>query len=570
MKTESDAENEGTEALEISLTRQALLENPLFNKGTAYSEAERLEFGLLGLLPPHVDSIDEQAGRCYEEYSQQSTDIDRHIYLRNLQDENETLFYRLILNHITEMMPIIYTPVVGEACQRFSHIYRRPRGLFISYPNRDRICEILENCACSRTEVIVVTDGERILGLGDQGAGGMGIPIGKLSLYTAIGGIDPGTTLPILLDAGTNNEERLKDPRYIGWRHERIRGEEYDAFVEAFVDAVKKTFPDVLLQWEDFAGRDAGRLLERYRNQLCTFNDDIQGTAAVTTGALLAGVAVTGAPLTEQRICVLGAGSAGCGVSEQLIRAMVSEGLAEADARARVYLVDINGLMHDGMPDVMPFQKDLLQKRADLANWSSSGGDGEFCFADVVANAKPTILIGLTGHAGGFTEAIIREMASHVERPIIFPLSNPTSQVEATPAQLLSWTEGKALVATGSPFEPVPFGGKTIPIAQCNNSYIFPAMGLGIRAVGATRVTDEMFMAAAIALKEASPAIKDADAPLLPPLDEVRAVSRKISIAVALEAQRQGLASRTAAGEVEGLIDAAAWEPRYRSYRKKQ
>jgi malate dehydrogenase (oxaloacetate-decarboxylating) len=311
--------------------------------------------------------------------------------------------------------------------------------------------------------------------------------------------------------------------------------------------------------------------LDRYRDRLCTFNDDIQGTAAVTTGAILSAVAVTEAPLTEQRVCVLGAGSAGCGVSEQLVRAMVREGMSEGDARARIYLVDIKGLMHDGMTDVMPFQKDLLQKRADLASWTSSGVDGEFCFADVVANAKPTVLIGLTGHAGGFTEAIIREMASHVERPIIFPLSNPTSRVEATPEQLLTWTEGKALVATGSPFAPVTIGGKTIPIAQCNNSYIFPAMGLGILAVGATRVTDEMFMAAAIALRDASPALKAGEGALLPPLDEVRAVSRKISIAVALEAQRQGVASVTAGeGEVEALIDAKAWKPCYHPYTYKK
>ncbi|MEM7144703.1 MAG: NAD-dependent malic enzyme [Verrucomicrobiota bacterium] len=559
--------NGAGEPLEVSLTRQQLLETSLWNKGTAFSDEERSEFGLLGLLPPQVETIDEQTARCYEAFSEQPTNLEKHVYLRNLQDENETLFYRLILDHITEMMPIIYTPVVGEACQQFSHIYRRPRGLFISYPNRDRMCEILENCACQMTEVIVVTDGERILGLGDQGAGGMGIPIGKLSLYTAIGGIDPGTTLPILLDAGTNNEERLKDPEYIGWRHERVRGEEYDGFVEQFVEAVKKTFPDVLLQWEDFAGRDAGRLLDRYRDQLCTFNDDIQGTAAVTTGALLSAVAVTGAPLTEQRVCVLGAGSAGCGVSEQLVRAMVSEGLDEADARARIYLVDINGLMHDGLTDVMPFQKDLLQKRADLGDWKSSSGNGEFSFGDVVANAKPTILIGLTGHAGGFTEEIIREMASHVERPIIFPLSNPTSQIEARPEQLLEWTDGKALIATGSPFDPISYGGREIPIAQCNNSYIFPAMGLGILATGARRVTEEMFMAAACALKDASPALKDECASLLPALDDVRTVSRSIAIAVGEKAQEQGLAGE---GDVEAMVDAKIWRPRYRSYQLKK
>ncbi|MEM8954604.1 MAG: NAD-dependent malic enzyme [Verrucomicrobiota bacterium] len=555
------------EPLEVSVTRQRLLETSLWNKGTAFSDVERRELGLLGLLPPHVESIDVQAARCYEAYLEQATDLGKHVYLRNLQDENETLFYRVILDHITEMMPIIYTPVVGEACQQFSHIYRRPRGLFISYPNRDRICEILRNCACEETEVIVVTDGERILGLGDQGAGGMGIPIGKLSLYTAIGGIDPGTTLPILLDAGTNNEERLNDPEYIGWRHERIRGEEYDAFVDQFVAAVKETFPNVLLQWEDFAGRDAGRLLERYRDDLCTFNDDIQGTAAVTTGALLSAVAVTGEPLTGQRVCVLGAGSAGCGVSEQLVRAMVEEGLGDEEARARIFLVDINGLMHDGLTDVLPFQRDLLQSRANLEGWKSSGGNGEFSFADVVANVKPTILIGLTGHADSFPEAIIREMAMHVERPIIFPLSNPTSRIEATPQQLLEWTGGNALIATGSPFEPIFFEGREIPIAQCNNSYIFPAMGLGILATGANRVTEEMFMAAACALRDASPALRDAGASLLPSLDDVRTVSRSIAIAVGEEAQKEGMAK---GGDVAALVDEKTWEPSYRPYRLRE
>jgi malate dehydrogenase (oxaloacetate-decarboxylating) len=551
-------------AVGIGLKGQALLEDPLRNKGTAFSEEERLAFGLLGLLPPHVETIETQVTRCYEAFSMQATDLDKHIFLRNLQDENETLFYRLIIDHISEMMPIIYTPVVGDACEKFSHIYRRPRGLFISYPDRGRIREILANSSCHRTEVIVVTDGERILGLGDQGAGGMGIPIGKLSLYTAIGGINPETTLPILLDAGTDNEERLNDPRYIGWRHKRIRGEEYDAFVEAFVEAVTDIFPDVLLQWEDFAGRDAGRLLDRYRDRLCTFNDDIQGTAAVTTGAILSAVTVTGAPLSEQRVCVLGAGSAGCGVSEQIVKAMMSEGMQEADARSRIYLVDVNGLMHDGLSEVLPFQKDLLQKQENLTHWKGTNSDGTFDFAEVVANAKPTILIGLTGHSGAFPEAIVREMASHVERPVIFPLSNPTSRVEAIPEDLLAWTDGRALIATGSPFAPVTCNGQSISITQCNNSYIFPAMGLGIRAAGAKRVTDEMFMAAAFALRDASPALKNPNAALLPHMDDVREVSRAIAIAVAREAHRQGFANLIDSNDIEACIDAAIWNPTYR------
>ncbi len=404
-----------------------------------------------------------------------------------LQDINETLFYRVLLDHLAEMMPIIYTPTVGLACERFSHILRRPRGLFISYAERDQIGAILENAASPRVEVIVVTDRERILGLGDQGAGGMGIPIGKLSLYTACGGIHPATTLPILLDVGTNNAERLRDPLYIGWRHERVGGQDYDDFVEAFVQAVKQKFPRVLLQWEDFAQAHAGPLLERYRDQLCTFNDDIQGTAAVTTGTLLAAVALAGGSLSEPRVAILGAGSAGCGIAEQLVAAMIREGLTEAEGRARFFLIDRPGLLHDGLPGLQTFQRRLAQTKDRVARWRSAEGQ-PITMLDVVKNGRPTILIGTSGQPGTFTEEIVRAMSEYVERPIIFPLSNPTSRAEATPADLIAWTAGRALIATGSPFEDVTYDGRRFPIAQCNNSYVFPGLGLGILASGAQRV----------------------------------------------------------------------------------
>jgi malate dehydrogenase (oxaloacetate-decarboxylating) len=552
----------GTDCFEVPFGGQLLLERPLLNKGTAFTWEERRSLGLLGLLPPVQETLDEQVSRAHEAYRAKPTDLERHIYLRQLQDMNATLFYRLLLDNLAEMMPVIYTPTVGLACEQFSHIYRRPRGLFISYAERDEIDAILENAASPRVEVIVVTDGERILGLGDQGAGGMGIPIGKLSLYTACGGIHPATTLPILLDVGTNNEELLRDPLYIGWRHERIGGPDYDTFVDAFVQAVKRKFPRALLQWEDFAQNNAGPLLARYRDQLCTFNDDIQGTAAVATGTLLAAVAGSGGGLRDQRVAILGAGSAGCGIAEQLLAAMVHEGLTAAEARARFFLIDRPGLLHDGLKDLRAFQKKLVQPMARVAPWRSAEGQ-PISLLDVVKNARPTILIGTSGQPGTFTEEIVRAMMTYAERPIIFPLSNPTSRAEATPADLFAWTGGRALVATGSPFDDVAHNGRHIPIAQCNNSYIFPGMGLGILASGAKRVSDAMFMAAAQALAGYSAASRDPAAPLLPPLAESRQVARAIALAVAAAAEHDGVASPRPAAELERLVDAKIWQPRY-------
>ena len=557
------------DVLEVPFTGHLLLERPLFNKGTAFTAAERRELRLLGLLPPHEETLDEQVSRAYEAYQEKPTDLERHIYLRQLQDNNETLFYRLLLDHLAELMPIIYTPTVGLACERFSHILRRARGLFIAYSVREEIDAILGNAASPQVEVIVVTDGERILGLGDQGAGGMGIPIGKLSLYTACGGIHPATTLPILLDVGTNNEDRLNDPLYIGWRHRRVSGPEYDEFVAAFVAAVKRRFPGVLLQWEDFAQGNAYRLLERYRDQLCTFNDDIQGTAAVTTGALLAAVGVTGQRLRDQRVAILGAGSAGCGIAEQLAAAMVADGLPEAESRVRFFLINRSGLLHDGMDGLRPAQRQFAQPKDRVIGWRPAE-DRPIGLNDVVEHAQPTILIGASGQPHAFTEEGIRAMARHVERPIIFPLSNPTSRVEATPADLIAWTDGRALIATGSPFEDVASGGRRYPIAQCNNSYVFPGIGLGVRAVAARRVSDAMFMAAARALADCSPARQDPAGPLLPPLSASRRVARAIALAVAATAQHEGLAQSSTAEDLEQLVDAKMWQPRYLPMRPKR
>lgn len=561
------ASNDGRPAATVtSLTGSKLLEYPLLNKGTAFTQQERVELGLLGLLPPHVEVLESQVLRAYAALQQKSTDIERHIYLRALQDTNETLFYALVHAHLAEIMPLIYTPVVGAACQRFSEIYRQSRGLFISYPERDSVDAILENSMVQKVRVIVVTDSERILGLGDQGVGGMGIPIGKLSLYTACGGVDPATTLPIILDVGTNNEERLQDPLYIGWRHKRVSGQDYFDFVDLFVQAVKRRWPDVLLQFEDFAQSHAGPLLERYRDQLCTFNDDIQGTAAVTVGTLLAACKVSGTQLREQSVVFLGAGSAGCGIAEQMIKAMVKQGLPGAQARARFFMVDRHGLLHDGMGDMLDFQHKLAQPRERVADWASNPADG-IDLEDVVRHARPTVLVGVSGQPKLFTETIVRAMAQGAERPIIFPLSNPTSRIEATPSDLIAWTDGRALVATGSPFAPVIYQGRSYPVAQCNNSYIFPGMGLGILAAGARRVSDLMFMAASEALAASSPVLgdpSDPGAPLLAPLSQVREVSRNIAFSVGRQAQSEGLAEQTTEEELRERIEAEFWNPAYR------
>ena len=553
-------------SLYIPYAGPVLLEFPLLNKGSAFSMEERSNFNLLGLLPEVVETIEEQAERAWIQYQGFKTEIDKHIYLRNIQDTNETLFYRLIGNHLEEMMPVIYTPTVGAACERFSEIYRRARGVFISYQNRHNLDDILQNVPNHNVKVIVVTDGERILGLGDQGIGGMGIPIGKLSLYTTCGGISPAYTLPIVLDVGTNNQQLLDDPLYMGWRHPRITDDEYYQFVDDVIQAIKARWPDVLLQFEDFAQKNAMPLLNRYRNEICSFNDDIQGTAAVTVGTLIAASRGAGCQLSEQKIVFLGAGSAGCGIAEQIIAQIVREGLSEEEARQRVFMVDRFGLLTDGMPNLLPFQNKLVQKREQLQSWDTTSE--ALSLLDVVRNVKPNILIGVSGQPGLFTEEIIREMHKHCPRPIVMPLSNPTSRVEATPQNILSWTDGEALVATGSPFSPVTVKGKQYPIAQCNNSYIFPGIGLGVIASGASRVTDEMLMAASETLAQHSPLVNNGEGPVLPELNDIQTVSRAIAFAVGKVAQEQGVAVKTSAEALLQAISDNFWLPEYRNYRR--
>jgi malate dehydrogenase (oxaloacetate-decarboxylating) len=486
--------------------------------------------------------------------------------LRALQDTNEVLFYRLLLDHIEEMTPIVYTPVVALACQRFSQIYRRPRGLFISYPLRDSIPTLLRNRPNRDVDVIVVTDGERILGIGDQGVGGLGIPIGKLSLYTLIGGIRPERTLPIVLDVGTNNAERLNDPEYIGWRHERITGQGYFDFVDQFVQAVKKELRGTCLQWEDLATPHARPILQRYQDQLLTFNDDIQGTAAVALGAVLGAVKVTGKSFKDQQIVMFGAGSAGMGVADGLRAAMKGEGLSESEARSRFWVVDRDGLLHSGRKDLTPEQSVYARPTERVSEWPRTS-NGQIGLADLIGNIEATILIGLSTVGGAFTEDIVREMARKLQRPIIFPLSNPTDKSEAKAEDLIRWTDGRALVATGSPFAPVSHGGRSIPIAQCNNVFIFPAMGLGVVASRARRVTDAMMPAAAGALAANSPALKDPSASLLPPLTDIRRVTTEIAIAVGVEAQKEGHAPKMTEEKLRQRVATAQWTPAYSALR---
>ena len=562
MPTDSASDN----FVETELSGIDLINDPMLNKGTAFTEEERTTFRLHGLLPPHVGALRDQASRRLKALHAFPTAFQRYAFLRDLQDTNETLFYAVLVNGLEDLLPLVYTPTVAEGCERFSEIWRKPRGLFLSLPNKRRIAGILDQARYDDVRVIVVSDGERILGVGDQGAGGMGIPIGKLALYSACAGIHPRRTLPILLDVGTDNAARRSNPLYIGWRNERVRGPEYDDFIEAFVEAVIARWPHVLLQWEDFASANAGRLLARYRDRLCTFNDDIQGTAAVAAGTLLAATHATGVPLREQRIALVGAGSAGCGIASLLLAVIKESGLSEAEARERFYAVDRDGLLVEGMPGIRDMQRPFVQPQAAVAAWNLAD-PGRIGLLDVMVNARPTTLIGVSGVPGAFTEEAVRAMAAGTRRPAIFPLSNPNSYSEARPDDLMEWTGGRAVIGTGSPFPPVEWNGTRTPVDQINNSYIFPGIGLAVVAVNARRVTDAMFMEAAKALAELSPARDGQGGRLLPPVSSLRAVAVAVATAVARQAQRDGVAEPCDDEALATRLRANVWEPVYRPYR---
>ncbi|WP_141538203.1 oxaloacetate-decarboxylating malate dehydrogenase [Bacillus cereus] len=550
-------------ALETTLRGAEVLSTPLLNKGVAFTQNEREELGLKGLLPPAVLTLEEQARRAYEQFSSQPDDLLKNVYLTALHDRNEVLFYRILTDHLREMLPIVYTPTVGVAIQRYSHEYRKPRGVYLSINDPSGIEEAFTNIGATaeNIDLVVVTDGEGILGIGDWGVGGINIAIGKLAVYTAAVGIDPSRVLPVILDVGTNREELLNNPFYIGNRHPRITGEAYDEFIDTFVQAVNKQYPKALLHWEDFSSRNARKILDKYRHDVCTFNDDIQGTGAVSLAAVLSAVKASGVPLSEHRVVVFGAGTAGIGIADQVRDAMVRVGVSEEESYKRFWCIDRNGLVTDNMEDLLDFQIPYARKEAEVSEWKENDVIG---LAEVVKHVKPTILIGTSTVAGAFKEEIIKEMASHVERPIILPMSNPTPLAEAKPADLIEWTEGRALVATGSPFEPVTYNGVTYVIGQSNNALIFPGLGLGTIVVRASVMTDGMFAAAA----EAVASMVDTSqpgAPILPEVEELRNISEMVAIEVAKVAVAEGVARvNLSDNDIKMAVKEAMWKPEYR------
>jgi malate dehydrogenase (oxaloacetate-decarboxylating)(NADP+) len=556
-RTEMSGETTDPRDKPVASDRQTgieLLHNPALNKGTAFTEEEREALGLQGLLPPHVATQEEQVLRVMENFHRKPNNLEKYIHMMALQGRNEALFYRVVLDNIEEMMPIIYTPTVGQACQEYGHIFRRPRGMFISAADRGRVVDLLRNWPNQDVRIIVVTDGERILGLGDLGAFGMGIPVGKLSLYTACAGVHPSLCLPVTLDVGTDNEQLLNDPLYIGIRQRRLRGEAYDEFVDEFMTAVRKVFPEVLVQFEDFANVNAFRLLDKYRERQCTFNDDIQGTGAVALAGLYSALRITGGRLSEQMVLFLGAGEAAIGIANLIVAAMVSEGLSEEEARSRCWLVDSRGL-------VVKSRTGLAEHKLPYAHDHASLPD----LLTAVEALHPTAIIGVSGQPGTFTQPVLAAMARLNDRPIVFALSNPTSKAECTAEQAYTWTGGRAVFASGSPFPPVTLGEKTYVPGQGNNAYIFPGVGLGAIACGASLVTDEMFFAAAKALAQQ---VSESDLErglIYPPLTAIREVSAAIAVAVAEVAYQRGLATQPKPDVMLAQIEAQMYVPRYRT-----
>lgn len=567
MKTFEEITDDDGKVLKIKtpLRGKDLLMSRELNKGSAFNEQERLEFALIGKLPQSVETMEQQIKRLYRQFQEKPSALSKNVFLNSLKQSNETLFYKLAMQHIGEMLPIIYTPTIGDAVQHFSFQFNQPQGLFLSYPNRDNIEFILKNRAIKEIDLIIVTDGEGVLGIGDWGIGGMDICVGKLMVYTLCGGINPRRVLPIQLDVGTNNETLLNEPMYLGWRHERISGKEYDDFIGQVVSAIVKEFPNIYLHWEDFGRDNARKNLNRYREKMCTFNDDMQGTGATALACALSGASALGQSLKDQTVVFFGAGTAGVGIADQLCSAMVEEGLSIEQARQRFYLIDRSGLLIDGMQEIAPFQKPYLRTREEVNHWDCEN-QNSIGLLDVIKNAKPTLLIGCSTVTGAFTKEVVQTMAANVTHPMIFPLSNPTSRSEAHPKDLIEWTQGRALIAAGSPYEPVQFNNKTIRVSQCNNAFVFPGLGLGIIASQAKRVTDRMISAAARTLSQYSPALKNKTAPILPDFDVVHEVSKAIALAVAEQAREEGVAGVSDQLDLRRKIEAIFWKPEYLPY----
>jgi len=558
----------GEETVEIDMNPKDILHDPLLNKGTGFTKEERIELGIHGLLPYHSSSLEEQVERRYHNFCSKKTDLEKHVFLTALQDRNETLFYRLVSEHAEEMLPYIYTPTVGDASLHYSYLYNQNRGTYLAYPYRDQMDEMIANIPQDDVDVVVVTDGGRILGLGDLGVGGMAIPVGKLSLYTLFGGIHPARTLPILLDVGTDNPTLLADPLYLGWQHERVKGKAYDDFIEQFVSALTKRFPNVLIQWEDFSKQNAQPLLDRYRDHFCCFNDDIQGTAGVVTAGIFAALKGIDGELKDQRMVIYGGGSAGIGVAHLVTQAMIKEGIPEETAKQAIYVLGRKGLAHTQSEELDDLKKRFMQPYEEIQKWDVKDPQN-ITLMEVVRHAKPTILIGTSAQPSSFSEPIITEMKKHVARPIIFPLSNPTSKCEALPEDLLKWTQGQALIATGSPFKPVSYENKTIPIGQCNNVFIFPGVGLGVLASKAERVTDGMFLKAAEVLSTFAPILNNPFDSLFPRIKELPFISQKIALAVAEKAVEEGVA-KNAPDDLKAAVKKAQWTPKYAKFKRKR
>jgi len=554
------------ELQETTLPGEIILHTPLLNKGTGFTMEEREELGLHGLLPPRYSTIEEQVARRYKNFSEKQSDVEKYQFLNYMQNRNEVLFYRFAAEYSDEVLPYIYTPTVGTVSVEYSTLYSQNRGLYLSYKQKDKLGEIFSTLS-KNIDVIVVTDGSRILGLGDLGLGGMAISVGKLSLYSLFGGVHPARTLPVILDLGTDNQELLDDPFYLGWRHERVKGEEYDSFIHEFVAQLKKHVPDVLLQWEDFSKLNAARLLDKYKNEICSFNDDIQGTASVTLGAILSAIRANKVDLRDQKFVIYGAGSAGIGTANLIMHELMRQGVSEEKARDAFYLFNSKGLIHTGAEIRDDLQKDYARVEAEIDSWDVAEKK-RITLLETVKHVKPSILIGVSGQAGAFTEDVVREMAKHTSRPIIFPLSNPTANTEALPKDLYEWTDGRVIVGTGSPFKPVEYAGQQFSIAQCNNVYIFPGVGLGVLASKSKCVTNEMFVRAAEILAAHSPMAEDPCASLFPSIKKLRDVSREIGIAVAQMAVEQGLATADIEGSVEEAIDNKMWFPKYTTLRR--
>jgi malate dehydrogenase (oxaloacetate-decarboxylating) len=550
---------------EVSARGFEVLRIPQLNKGTAFSRAEREALGLVGLLPPAVMTIEQQAERLYDMYRVLPNDLAKNTFLAALQDRNETLFFYFLGRHLVEMFPIVYTPTVGTAIQQYSHQYQRPRGVFLSIEHPELVEESLRNAGADKdVEFLVATDAEAILGIGDWGVGGIEICIGKLAVYTAAGGIDPCRVIPVMLDVGTDNRSLLDDPLYLGYRHPRVRGAPYRAFIDRYVQTAHRLFPNAVLHWEDFAASSARWILDEYRSRLCTFNDDIQGSAGVVLAAILSALKVSGGRLRDQRVVVFGAGTAGMGIADLVRGAMVAQGLSLEAASRRFWCVDRGGLIVQGMPQNRDFQQPYARPPDEVADWARDEERG-ITLQEVVRKVHPTILIGTSGQSGAFSEPIVREMTSATPRPIILPLSNPTVLSEAVPADLTAWTEGRALIATGSPFEPVLYGGVSYTIGQANNAIIFPGVGLGAIVSRARVISDAMFVAAAAELAEMADA-STLGAAILPPVSSLREVSKRVAVAVCRQAAREGVAGVELADPLRAVED-AVWEPRYRPVR---